>query len=169
MHPTEKTIWRGKASPINPYRRVERAVPPIVADENSPRIAPLFFSGRARIIEDEKIVFPAQLRNDPRNIKMHIGINALQEKQMSQAITDNKNPIDQIQYLALGLNLNIPSKTTQTREPTVLEDIKNPYCSTLKPFSRVNGSIREKTPATRRLRMMAQGMKILRHGSEKMV
>ena len=72
--PTVKTMYRGKISPKNPYAKADNAVPPVVAAEKTPRIAPRLPSGNANIIDAPKTVLPAQFINEPKNIQTYINI-----------------------------------------------------------------------------------------------
>lgn len=152
--------YKGKMSPKNPYVKAENAVPPVVAAEKNPRIAPLFPSGRANIIEALKTVFPAQLRNAPKNIQIHTDTKFVDWYAKIQQTTEIENPRAIIQYFALDFNFIVPSKITQRREATVVIDIRIPYCPSSNPFSIVKGSISVNGPAAKKFNRIAQGIKM---------
>ena len=131
-------------SPSTPYSTADIAHPPTDADEIKPIIAPLFFSGRASIIDELNIAFPTAFNNAPMKPKIHIVTNSFDKNAAIINISDRVNPIAKIQKRALGPNFMIPKSNTPTREAKVQTDISKPYCSTENPFSIVNGRLRVK-------------------------
>lgn len=73
--PIAKSICRGKKSPKKPYKRVERATPPVQDDDMNPKITPRLFSGIASTSDALIIVLPAAVKKAPTNKNMQIGTN----------------------------------------------------------------------------------------------
>ena len=162
MLPTANMIYNGNTSPRNPYMTVEIAVPPTLADCMNPRIVPLFSSGRASISEALKIVFPAVFKNAPIKTKMHIVRKSVDRYANTKKISDSEKPIAKVQKRAFGDSLTTPKISTHISDATVHTDIIYPYVSTEKPFSIVNGRIRENGPAESRFSINIHGTNRLR-------
>ena len=104
--------------------RDDIAVPPILAEEKAPIIAPLFFSGRASTNEALKIELPTVFINAPKNANIHKGRNSVDKNAKTKNTQDKQNPIAIVQNLVLGLSLIMPKSATPTRPPIVHTDMR---------------------------------------------
>ena len=137
------------------------------AEEIKPIIAPLFSSGSASTREALKTELPAVFINAPKKAKIHSTANSCARYPTTKNASDETKLIAMIQNLALGDSFIIPSRITDIRDAAVQIDKRYPYCSTLKPFSTVKGSISEKAPADKRFKISTNGTNNFRQGSEK--
>ena len=92
MLPTVNMIDKGNKSPSAPYTMEDSAVPPVVAAEKNPSIAPRLPFGRANIIDAPKIVFPAQLRNELSSIQQLTDIKSFDKNAAIEHKTEVVNP-----------------------------------------------------------------------------